>query len=256
MDAPIPLKKHLVELRRRLVIAAAAIAAGTVVGFVLTDLLWHVLAQPVAATDTAARAAMINFTTVSGAFDLRLQIAFTSGVVMSSPVWLYQIFAFIVPGLRRRERLYALGFVGAAFPLFLLGGAAGWLVVPHMVDLMLGFVPDGNSALLDARNYIDFVLKLILITGVAFVVPVLMVFLNFVGVVSGRSLLAGWRWAVLAIAAFTAIATPAADVLSMFLLAIPMVLLYVAACGVALIHDRRASARLELLVDGPPVTRI
>ena len=231
---------HLVELRKRLFIAALAIVAGMVVGFVLSDFVLDALIKPISevAADQS-RAASLNFTDVSSAFDLRIQIAFTVGVVLSSPVWLYQLWAFVMPGLKKNEKRYAVGFVLAAVPLFLAGCAAGWFVMPHMVTLLTGFAPEGTTALLTARSYFDFVLKLVLAIGIAFVLPVFLVLLNFAGVLSAAAILKSWRIAVLAITVFTAIATPAADVMSMFLLAIPMVLLYFTAAGIAWLHDRR-----------------
>jgi sec-independent protein translocase protein TatC len=144
-----------------------------------------------------------------------------------------------MPGLKKNEKRYAVGFLGSAVPLFLAGCAAGWYVLPHTVVLLTGFAPEGTTALLTARTYFDFVLKLILVIGVAFVLPVFLVLLNFAGVLSAVAILKGWRIAILTITVFTAIATPAADVLSMFLLAVPMVLLYFASAGVAWLHDRR-----------------
>ena len=231
---------HLIELRKRLFIAALAIVAGMVVGFILSDFVLDALIKPISevAADQS-RAASLNFTDVSSAFDLRVQIAFTVGVVLSSPVWLYQVWAFVMPGLKKNEKRYAVGFVLSAVPLFLAGCAAGWFVMPHMVTLLTGFAPEGTTALLTARSYFDFVLKLVLAIGIAFVLPVFLVLLNFAGVLSAAAILKSWRIAVLAITVFTAIATPAADVMSMFLLAIPMVLLYFTAAGIAWMHDRR-----------------
>ncbi|SDZ06091.1 twin-arginine translocase subunit TatC [Herbiconiux ginsengi] len=239
---------HLVELRNRLFISALAIVLGMVVGFILSDFILSALTQPIA--DLAAqqgREASLNFTDVSSAFDLRIQIAFTVGVVLSSPVWLYQVFAFVMPGLKKKEKRYALGFVCAAVPLFLAGCVAGWFVLPHMVTLLTGFAPEGTTALLTARSYYDFVLKLVLAIGIAFVLPVFLVILNFAGVLSAVAILKSWRIAILAITLFTAIATPAADVMSMFLLAIPMLLLYFAAAGIAWLHDRRKRRAMESL---------
>jgi sec-independent protein translocase protein TatC len=239
---------HLVELRNRLFISALAIVLGMVVGFILSDFILSALTQPIA--DLAAqqgREASLNFTDVSSAFDLRIQIAFTVGVVLSSPVWLYQVFAFVLPGLKKKEKRYALGFVCAAVPLFLAGCVAGWFVLPHMVTLLTGFAPEGTTALLTARSYYDFVLKLVLAIGIAFVLPVFLVILNFAGVLSAVAILKSWRIAILAITLFTAIATPAADVMSMFLLAIPMLLLYFTAAGIAWLHDRRKRRAMENL---------
>lgn len=239
------LTQHLLELRKRLFIAALGVLGGAVLGFFLFDPAWAYLQSPmrvVAALRTTGDA-QINYTSISGAFDVRMQVAITIGLVVSSPLWLYQIFAFLVPGLNRREKRYVLGFFLTAVPLFLAGCATGFFVMPQIVELMTSFVPVGDASLIDAKNYLDFVLKLVLATGVAFVLPVFLVLLNFVGVLQGTTILKSWRWAILAIALFTALATPAADVLSMFLLAIPMVALYFAAVGVTIVHDRAVDRR-------------
>ncbi|QJU53508.1 twin-arginine translocase subunit TatC [Herbiconiux sp. KACC 21604] len=237
---------HLIELRKRLFIAALGLLVGMIAGFIISDFVLTALTQPIA--DIAAqqgREASLNFTDVSSAFDLRIQIAFTVGVVISAPVWLYQVFAFVMPGLKRNEKQYAIGFVAAAVPLFFAGCVAGWFVLPHMVVLLTGFAPEGTTALLTARAYYDFVLKLVLAIGIAFVLPVFLVILNFAGVLSAKTILKSWRIAILAITLFTAIATPAADVMSMFLLAIPMLALYFGAAGIAALNDRRRRRRQQ-----------
>jgi sec-independent protein translocase protein TatC len=129
-------------------------------------------------------------------------------------------------------------------PLFLAGCAAGWFVMPHIVVLMTGFAPTASASLLDAPTYFSFVLKLVLVVGVAFVLPVFLVLLDFVGVITAAGILRSWRIAAMLIVLFTAVATPAADVMSMLLLAIPLVALFFLAAGVAWIHDRRAARRL------------
>ncbi len=236
------LAEHLRELRKRLVISAVAILITAVGGFFLAPFVIDALRVPINAI-AEERNAEIIYTTVTGAFDLRLAIAITIAIVAASPVWLYQLFAFLVPGLTSKEKRYTFGFFFTAVPLFFAGAAAGWFVFPHMVELLTSFSSQEDSTLLDARTYYDFVIKLVLAIGVAFVLPVFLVLLNFVGVLSARSIIKGWRIAVLVIVLFTALATPAADVISMFLLAVPMVLLYFAAWGVAVLHDRRAARR-------------
>ena len=137
---------HLVELRKRLFTSAIAIVLGAVVGWILTDLfIWNALQAPVEAVAEAQGGGGIIFPTISSAFDLRLQVAFTVGIVISSPVWLYQIFAFLVPGLNTRERKFSFIFLASAIPLFLAGCAAGWFVLPNIVKLMTGFVPEGSE---------------------------------------------------------------------------------------------------------------
>jgi sec-independent protein translocase protein TatC len=234
---------HLVELRKRLFISAIAVLIGVVVGFLLSEFLIVVMSAPVRAIEEDQGRAFLNFANVTSAFDLRMKIALTVGIVIASPVWLHQVWAYLVPALTRKEIGVAAGFVGAALPLFLLGCFAGWYVLPHIVVLMLGFTPEAAGNFLDAATYYDFVLKLTIAVGVAFVLPVFLVLLNAVGVLAATSIIRGWRWAILVIVIFTAFATPAADVVSMVVLAVPMIALYFAAYGVAYLHDRRAAKR-------------
>ena len=245
--------QHLLELRKRVYISAAAIVGGMVGGWFLSEWLLAAIRQPI--YDVAAnqgRVATLNYDSITSAFDLRLQIALTIGLVISSPIWLYQIWAFFVPGMTRREIRYVLGFFFFAVPLFLAGCYAGWFVFPHIVELMTSFAPADDATIITAKTYFDFVLKLTVVVGVAFVLPVFLVLLNFAGVISARAILKGWRIAILLITLFTAIATPAADVLSMFLLAIPMVGLYFLAAGIAWIHDARVLKRAQRLDPGSP----
>lgn len=238
------LGQHLLELRKRLFISAIAIAVGAVGGWFASDFIWDALRGPVMAIAEAEhRNAEINYPNITSAFDLKLQIAFYVGLVVSSPVWLYQIFAFFLPALTRKEKQYTVGFFFTAVPLFFVGCAAGWYVLPHVVALMAGFAPPDTVTYLEASTYFNFVLKLTIAVGIAFVLPVFLVLLNFARVLSAKSIIASWRWAILVICLFTAIATPAADVVSMFMLAIPMVALYFAAYGIAWLHDRRVDRR-------------
>lgn len=245
------LVEHLIELRKRLFRATLGVAAGAVGGWFLADLVLAALRAPVLGiTETQGRQASINYDSITAAFDVKFEIALITGVVISSPIWLYQIFAFLTPAFNRREKRYVFGFFFSAVPLFLAGCVAGWLVVPHIVALLTGFAGQGDTTIIAAKSYLDFVLKLVLVTGVAFVLPVFLVLLNLVGVLSGATILKGWRVAILAITVFTALATPAADVLSMLLLAAPMVVLYFAAAGIAVLHDRRVAKRDAAVLDG------
>jgi sec-independent protein translocase protein TatC len=240
------LGEHLVELRKRLFISGLAIIVGAVVGFFLAPFVISAIRVPIERI-AESRNATIIYTTVTGAFDLQLQIGFTIAIVATSPVWLYQIFAFLVPGLTSKEKRYTFGFFFSAVPLFIAGAATGWFIFPQMVLLLTGFASDQEATFLDARIYYDFVIKLVLAIGVGFVLPVFLVLLNFMGVLSASAILKGWRFAILLITIFTALTTPAADVMSMFLLAIPMVMLYYVAAGIAWIHDRRVAKKAAAL---------
>lgn len=272
-DQRMSLGDHLRELRKRLFMSAIAIVVAAIVAFVnwgwvaelfglplrlssLTSFVQDGMRVPI--TQLAENHnAVISYTTVSSAFDLTVQIGLTIAILIASPVWLYQVFAFLVPGLTSKEKRYTFGFFFSAVPLFLAGGLVGWLLFPHMVELLASFTPSKDSILLDARYYYDFIIKLVLAVGVGFVLPVFLVLLNFVGVLSAKAILKGWRVAILIITLFCAIATPAVDVASMFLLAIPMVALYFAAVLVATIHDRAAGRRLARIeTEGVPVTEL
>jgi sec-independent protein translocase protein TatC len=238
------LGQHLVEFRGRLVKAALAIATASVGGFFVADYVWSLLAAPLMdVANDSGRIAQINYTSISEAFDTKIAIAMTVGIVASSPIWLWQIWSFITPALVRRERRFAFGFLLTAIPLFLAGCGTGWWLFPHVVELMTSFAPDGSTTLLTAKYYLDFSIKFVLAIGIGFVLPVFLVLLNFTGVLSAKSIIKGWRWAVVGITAFTALATPAADVVSMFLLAIPMLGLYFLAAFIAWIHDKRQAKK-------------
>ena len=253
-DQRMSLGDHLRELRKRLFISAIAIVGGAIIAFVdwgflgnLFGLRWGSLTSfvqdgmRVPINQLAENHnAVISYTTVSSAFDLTVQIGLTLAILIASPVWLFQVFAFLVPGLTGREKRYTFGFFFSAVPLFLAGGFTGWLLFPHMVELLAGFTPSQDAIVLDARYYYDFIIKLVLAVGVGFVLPVFLVLLNFAGVLSAAAILKSWRIAILAVTLFTAIATPAADVMSMFMLAVPMIFLYFVAGFIAWIHDRRA----------------
>lgn len=243
------LGEHLVELRRRLMIAAIAIVAGLVVGWFLSGWVWDMLRRPINELELQGRDAIIAYGDISGGFDTKVQISLFIAVLVSSPVWLYQIWAFLAPGLTRREKLYGVGFLAAAVPLFIGGAYAGWSVLPNIVRIMASFQPEEDAFYLTARNYLDFSVKLLLAVGVGFVLPVLLVMLNFIGVLRGASIIKGWRVAVIVIILFAAIATPAADIMSMFVLAVPMIALYLLAAGVALLHDRRLDRRRAAEID-------
>lgn len=246
-DKRMSLAQHLLELRKRLFIAAVGLIVGMVIGFVISGPVIDLLTQPIAqiATTHGDAYTKLNFNTVTSGFDLRMRIAFSIGLLVSAPVWLWQIWAFIMPGLTRKEMRYTIGFLGAAIPLFVAGLYVGWTIMPHMIELMATFVPGsaGVAQFYDYSTYYDFVFKLLLVVGVSFITPVFLVALNLAGVMSGRAIIKGWRVAIIIICVFAAAATPAADVSSMLLLGGILVLLYFAAALLSLLFDRRKRKR-------------
>ncbi|MBU4465593.1 MAG: twin-arginine translocase subunit TatC [Actinobacteria bacterium] len=241
---------HLIELRKRLIIIAIGVVIGMVIGFVLSGPIIDLLILPINEIAARTHKAVLNVDTTTGGFDMRIRIAFVVGIFLSSPVWLSQIWLFIMPGLTRKEIRYAVGFIGAAIPLFFAGLTVGWLLAPHVIELLSSFVPDNAAQYFQYSYYMDFILKLLLVIGVAFVLPVFLVLLNVAGVISGMAILRGWRVAILVITVFAAAATPAADITSMLILAGMLVVLYFAAAGVSLLFDRQRAKRAATVL--PP----
>lgn len=238
---------HLVELRKRLMYAALALVVGMVVAFIIADPVIHFITEPIRII-TEKRGddfSALNFGTVTAAFDMRMRIAFSIGLFISAPVWLWQVWAFIMPGLTRKEIRYTVGFVVAAVPLFFAGCYLGVMIMPHVIELMWSFTPDGATNFYYAQEYYDFVFKLMIVIGVSFVLPVFLVALNLAGVMSGRAILKGWRIAIIIATVFAALATPAADVVSMLMLAGILIVLFFAAAGLSLLFDRRKRKRDE-----------
>jgi sec-independent protein translocase protein TatC len=239
-----PLREHLRELRTRLARAGLAVALGAVAGWYLYSPLIEQLKAPLErVAHQNGTLAELNFGQVASPFNLKLKLSVYLGIVIASPVWLYQLWAFIVPGLTRREKRYALGFVAAAVPLFGAGIGLAWIVLPKAVEFFAGFTPKGSANLISADEYLTFVTQVFLAFGVAFVVPLLLVALNMVGVLSALTLAKGWRVAVFVTFLFAAIASPSPDAGSMLALAFPMTGLYLLAVGICWLNDRRRQRR-------------
>ncbi|AEE46082.1 twin-arginine translocase subunit TatC [Cellulomonas fimi] len=239
-----PLRAHLLELRKRLFLASIGVVVGAVVAWVFYDQVFAAIQRPLEmASRTRDDLVTLNFAGVAAPFDMQVKVALFLGVIVSSPWWLYQLWAFITPGLTRRERGYAFGFLGAAVPLFLGGAVLAWWVLPHAVQLLIEFTPAGATNLVDAQTYLGFVMRVMLVFGIAFLLPVVMVALNFAGLGTAATWRKGWRWAVMIAFTFAAVATPTPDAITMIAVAIPICLLYAGALGVCVLHDRRVDRR-------------
>ncbi|MEN9749710.1 MAG: hypothetical protein RL149_788 [Actinomycetota bacterium] len=241
-------RSHLAELRKRLFWSAAVIVAASVFGWTLFDPVFALLQQPVLdlAKDEGLNAT-VNFGTVIGAFDLRMQVSVFIGVFISSPIWLYQLWAFITPALKKRERKYTLAFLLTAIPLFLAGCVFAWYSFPTFIRTLLGFTPAGSANVINANEYVLFALRILLVFGITFVMPVVLVLLNFIGALSAVSIIKSWRAAILIIALVAALATPTADPMSMLLVMLPLILFYVIAALITWLHDRTKARKAAKL---------
>ena len=245
------LADHLRELRKRLFWIAGFILLGTVGGWFLFDPVFELLQRPILELSKQRGVnATVNFGTVVSAFDLRIQVSIFLGLLISSPFWLYQLWAFITPGLKKNERRYSVAFIASSVPLFLIGTYIAWVSLPNFVVVLLGFTPEGSSNVINASEYVLFAIRVLFIFGAAFVMPVVLVLLNFVGLLGAKNIIKGWRFAVFIIAVITALATPTAEPISMLLLMIPLIILYFLAAGIAYLNDRRKRKRAEKLTEG------
>ncbi len=245
--AAMPLTEHLRELRSRLVKSGIAIAIGMVVGWMYYPQLFAWLSAPFNAVVEQARLegrdVTLALTGVADPFVLQMQVAAVAGLVISAPVWLYQLWRFITPGLHGNERRWAIGFAAVATPLFAAGVMLAYTVLPLGLEILFGFTPDGVENIVSVDRYLSFFLRTILVFGVGFLVPLLLVLLNFAGVLTGRRLISWWRWIIVVVLLFAAVATPTGDPINLMLLAGPILLLVAIAVGVCVLNDRRRGRR-------------
>ncbi|MGZ8579212.1 MAG: twin-arginine translocase subunit TatC [Actinomycetota bacterium] len=236
---------HLGELRHRLIICLIALAVCAIPGWFLYEPLKEALRAPycdfVASNPSLVplRNCDLAFMGVIDGFTTKMKMVVYIGLVIALPVILYQLWMFIMPGLTPRERRYAVPFVASSLILFVTGGIFAYLVLPRGLQFLLGFAGEGVGPILTFDKYFGFVVLVLLAFGVSFLLPVLLVFLEAVGVLTPQ-LLASWRrWAFLGIFVFAAIITPSADFLTLFALAIPMYLFYEAAIIIGRLLQRQ-----------------
>ena len=175
-DKRMPLSEHLVEFRNRAIICGVALVLTSVLGWFLYDPVLAILQSPVdeiAAQDD--RIAELNYAGIASPFDMKIKVSLFIGFLLSSPVWIQQLWAFIVPGLTKTEKRYTLGFVAASIPLFLAGACLAFFAMPNAVRALTSFTPAGASNIIPAQDYLTFVMIIIVVFGIAFVLPVLMV---------------------------------------------------------------------------------
>ncbi|MFE4413138.1 twin-arginine translocase subunit TatC [Streptomyces sp. NPDC093064] len=246
------LADHLRELRNRLGKGVLAILVVTIVAAFFYKDIVNFITKPVlssvgcgqsfeelAKSGNSTTCAHLTINGLLAPFTLALKVSLMAGVVLASPVWLYQLWAFVAPGLHRHERKYAYAFVGAGVPLFLGGGFLAYNVLPTTAKVLIGFTPSGVDNLLPLDDLLDLVSRMVVVFGLSFEMPLLLVMLNLTGILSGKRMLGWWRGMVVGITAFAAVATPSADPLTMLALAAPICGLYFIAVIIALFNDRR-----------------
>jgi sec-independent protein translocase protein TatC len=246
-DGSMSLFDHLRELQRRLFRSAVAIVVGSAIGWYFYQPIFSWLHQPLNPVIEQARAEgrpiTLAVTGVTDAFTLQLKISLAVGVILALPVWLYQLWRFVAPGLKGNEKRWAYGFAAAATPLFLGGVALGYAVMPKMLEVLLGFTPQSVANIISVDFYLSFVLQILLFFGFGALVPLLLVMLNFAHVLSARRFIGWWRSIVVGCFIFAAVATPTGDPITMTLVAGPVLGLMIIAGVIMAINDGRRARR-------------
>jgi sec-independent protein translocase protein TatC len=249
-DGRMPVLDHLRELRRRVIIIVLIIAVGAVIGWYLYNPILGFLKHPYCSvpqkyrfTPAGGQKCVLTYPGVLDGFTTRLKISVISGAVMTGPLWLYQIWAFITPGLRKNERKYTVIFVVASTLLFVAGMALAYVVLSKGLNVLLRSAGNGVQAILTIPAYLSFVTLMLVVFGAAFELPLLVVMANFAGVLSAKILKKSRRLGIFLIFLFAAVATPSTDPFTMCAMAVPMVVLFEASIIVATVHDKRKARR-------------
>ncbi|HEX2221314.1 MAG TPA: twin-arginine translocase subunit TatC [Candidatus Limnocylindria bacterium] len=232
-DATMTLLEHLEELRSRLIVSVVAVVLGAVVGLFLSEPVLELLRRPL--PDEGAE---LIVTRVTDAFAVRLKLAGFVGIVLAMPVILFQVWRFVTPGLTRHERRVVWPLLIVALLLFAAGVGIGYAIIPYAVEFLLSFRIEGVPALLELPEYVGFVTTMMIVFGIVFEFPILLIGLARVGILDRRRLARGRRWAILAIVLFAIVATPGGDPISPIILSSVMYLLYEAALLVVRLTGR------------------
>lgn len=253
-DGSMALVDHLKELRYRVIISAVAIVAIMCVTLFFNDYFEDLVLGPYDRATAIFRAThpdsniIMSTDGLAGGMMLTLKIALYSGLVLSCPVWLYQVWAFIAPGLLSKEKKYALMFLGTSIPLFLAGVALGYWISPKGFVVLLGFTPEGVSNIQDVNKFLQFMTVTLLVFGIAFLLPVILVTMNLVGVLRAQTLAKYRTFGIFLCFVFGAVATPSQDPFSMCALAVPMAVMYIVSEVICRINDKRRAARADLVL--------
>jgi sec-independent protein translocase protein TatC len=250
-EGRMPLGEHIRELRTRLFRSSIAILLGAVVGWIMHNRIIDLLSNTVCnikdihglAKDTGCANGILTIEGATAPIALAFKISLLVGLLLASPVWLYQLWAFIAPGLHKNEKRYGLGFVAAGVPLFFAGAALCYYILPTIMKVLTGFTSPKVGQQLHVDTYVGFVMRMVLMFGASFEVPLLVVALNMVGILSAHRLKNTWRYVTFAIFVFAAAAVPTGEPIGMLALAAPMCMLYYAAIGIAILNDKRRAAR-------------
>jgi sec-independent protein translocase protein TatC len=245
-DEQLTLTEHLAELRVRIIRAALAVATGMIIIVVWYDPVLRFLRRPYdnlceARTDIATTCSLYSLGPLD-AFGTRFRIAMWGGIVLALPVVMWQIWRFVVPALHAKEKKYAIPFILSAVAMFALGGFLAYWTLEKALEFLITWSGEDVIATYQVGKYVSLVTLMIVMFGVGFQLPVLLVFLQLVGVLKPRMLIKFWRYAIMIIFVIAAVITPSGDPISMLVLAVPLCILYFIAALIAWLIIRRRPA--------------
>jgi sec-independent protein translocase protein TatC len=240
-DGRMALSDHFRELRARLIRSVLLLVVLFFVALFFYEQLFNLVMHPY--NDAREQLGQSTQTTAyiqgaTGPLLLQMKLCGIAALVVASPYWLYQIWAFILPGLHPKEKKYTRMFAAVAGPLFIIGVAVGYYVLPKGLAVLIGFTPANVQNLVEFDAYFAFFVRMLLVFGVAFEIPLFVVLLNLAGVVSGKTLGRYRPWIVIGTMVFAAVATPSTDPFSMLMLGIPMLILFLISEVIARVSDR------------------
>lgn len=244
-DGTMTLFEHLRELRYRLVVSILAILVGMIVAWFFRYELLDILQRPYFQAIDALKTKNPDSTTLlvninlTSPLALSLKVSALAGLILTAPFWLYQLWAFVVPGLLAKEKKWALIFIAAATPMFVGGVIVGYIILPKGITVLLSFTQSGVTNLQDINAYLSFLLRMMVVFGIAFLLPLVVLMLNFVGVIKAKQLAKARKLVIFGTFVFGAVATPSTDPFSMLALAVPMTLLFLGTELIAHVSDRR-----------------
>jgi sec-independent protein translocase protein TatC len=242
-DGRMALVEHLRELRNRMAVALIALAIGVVVAWYLWEPIYDFLRQPYCRTSQSGKGCNLYVTGIFDQFKVKLRVAFIGGTLLSSPVWLYEIGAFITPALHKKERRYAAGFLVTALVLFACGTVLAYISIDRGLQFFLSLGGAHISVLLSIQAYLSFVTLMLLAFGVAFEFPVVILFLNIVGVLSATRMRQWRRGMIFGIFVASALITPTQDPFTFLAMAVPLCVLYEGCILIARLRERAARKR-------------
>lgn len=251
-EARMELKEHLREFRDRLIKAAIATVIAAIIGTVfLYQPFIEMISAPLQQINAeTGRNANLNYGSVASPFDQLLKVGMYIGLVIASPVWLYQALRFLLPALHTKEKKYLFGFLTASIFAFACGVAISYFTLPGVVYALLKFTPVNESNYIDAGVYISFILKFVVTFSCAFIIPVILVGINMLGLIRGTTILKSWRWVVVLVAVIAALTAPGSDIMMMFVLMAPLLIFFFAAILICMINDKRRDRKLAKLAQG------